>query len=561
MLFRSQTLVLVVLGLVLIASSSKSNAQTSNNVNSDYDVKGNTELCMKSGGGTYQQCYKQAVEDAKQLKEAGKDGNECKDASKEFDKAAKDFGGKCPGVGLPGNAKKCAAAIANCSSEDSDTDKRACPSKGADWTKYQTEARDMEKDIAKLEKEKSDYQPKMAEINETAQKQLANISSERSKAQAEYAAAQAKAQADSQKQLNEQQKQAMATYMQKQAQYDQLSQQLRMIPIQEAQAQIQNVDQKMAEARMSCYDQAIAQVEKKEQVDLDLIQKGKWTCGNFVNCLRRAGLTDQGGYQMMAAQLEHDCVISDKFRVAADINQKAANNIRMGLEVQRIGLIRQQSQMLQDMNQFQAQVLQDQNTTYQSVYLAAQAAATKFNSQMSDFANREQTNITSTQQRLASVQEQINSVDKNIEAQRSYLHEKQQAMELAKKASHGATYSESKAEKVEEAFNATDAAAKSAVAKCKCREDDADKSCATYKDFLAYEGSGVDVEEIHNGPQPGASVRDAIAADPPPAMPQQQTGLPYWTNPYQPPAGGATRMPSSGSGPGATTEGDSPWGN
>ena len=67
---------------------------------------------------------------------------------------------------------------------------------------------------------------------------------------------------------------AHASYQQQLAQYDQLTTQLKMIPVQEAQAQIQNGSQKLAQMQSDCYDQAIARVEAQEEKDRKRIGAG-----------------------------------------------------------------------------------------------------------------------------------------------------------------------------------------------------------------------------------------------------------------------------------------------
>ena len=66
------------------------------------------------------------------------------------------------------------------------------------------------------------------------------------------------------------------------------------------------------------------------------------------------GLTDKQAYQQLAAEYQHDCIISDKVRIQAAANQQVVQNMRQGLEVQRQGIIQQQSRLTGSIASFPA---------------------------------------------------------------------------------------------------------------------------------------------------------------------------------------------------------------
>jgi hypothetical protein len=485
MLFKNETLVRVVLGMVFCFGSVAfaGDGPTIGGANPYAYCTELLKMGDKDGGN---KCKADADALQKDLAKLSKQGDKCDEAKKEFDKAAKDFKGACPAIGHS-DIKDCAQTIANCSKKDSEasSDKKACPSQGADVEKFKDEVQKVEDEVAKLDQKKTDLEPKKAELNETAQKTLTEIAAKKQKAQADFAAGQMKLQADVEKGLNDAQKAALAAYQQKLAMYDQATASLKMIPVQMAQAQVQNSDQKLAEMQIDCYDKAIARVEKKQEEDIKKINAGTFSCGGFNSCAMRMGLNDKAAYQKLAAIYEHDCRISDRVKIASDANQKAANIAKAGIEVQRQSIIQSQSRMITDINSFQTQAAQDKTQAMRTAALQVQAAQTQYTAEMTSLGTQEQTVTSSTQGKIQAIQTQENSIDQQIKVKKSYLKTKQDLLATKEDAADGNDYDKATAKKAEEGFASAGTAADTAKSAC-CSQELKDSGCDSIYNFLEY---------------------------------------------------------------------------
>src|SRR5581483_3090320 len=105
-----------------------------------------------------------------------------------------------------------------------------------------------------------------------------------------------------------QQKQAIAQIQQMQQEYDKITIQLKMVPTQLAQAQLQNYDQKVTELRLQCHTQALGIVQQKQAATLAKIAKSQYNIGTLNNIVKTLGMTDEQRYEVMAQYYEKKCL-------------------------------------------------------------------------------------------------------------------------------------------------------------------------------------------------------------------------------------------------------------
>lgn len=493
MLFKNETVVRIVCAGVFVFSGAvfgQTNNNNSNNNNNPNpgDINAIYSACEQKGGSPddIANCVKTRKQGQLDLNRAGngKDEDECREDTKKFTEEIGKLKGACPTVGLSSDAGECAKALRDCLKKDSRKSK-ACPKDGADLTKLQDEAQKIEDDIATLNEKGGKFSEKESELNEEQNKQLNDINTKRSKLQTDFTTQQAKRRSETEKQMNDQQKATLAQVQQTQMQYDQLTAQIKMIPTQMAQAQLQNYDQQVTKLKLDCHGQAIEKVQQRIDKDQKKIANGTLRCGGFNGCVKTMGMTDEQTYEALANYYERKCLNDGAYITQVNLAAKTANIARQALGKQRDTLVQQQQTMIKNMNQQLQQAGIDKMQAYKDAATAEWAARNAYTNELTSLDNQQQTVANSTQGKLAAIANQRTLLNQQITQKQGYLSEKQKLLKTAQDASKGQDYSKKDAQKVQDAAGAAESAAGTAQGTCDCDTKPKNKkACKAFQAFL-----------------------------------------------------------------------------
>jgi|GEM_PF-5930643 len=469
------------------------------------------------------------------------DTDKCDEAFNKFSEAEGKLGTACGKFGMGDSAKDCAEKIRKCSSKDKAEDGVICPIADAtELDKKKDDAQKVEDEISKLKEKLGTFDDKVAELNEQANKQAQEIQKHISKMQSDFTTEEAKRRTAYTDGMNQFQKQAVAQIQQMQQEYDKLTLQMKQIPTQIAQAQIQNYDQVVTKLRLDCHNQALQIVQKRQADDMAKIAKSQYTVGGLMNIVKRLGMTDEQRYELQAMYYEKKCLNDSAYVQQVNLADKTARIARQSIMAQKDGMVQQQSRMIQTMGTLMSQNQLDKSQAYQKMQTEEAAARQSYTTEMGSLNSQLSTVQNSTMGKIQSLNTQKQQLSSQIDQKNSYLEGKKQIVKLAEDLTGGKNRSSKDADEVNSAHGSADGAAKSAKSACKCggRSPLNSDNCEEVNDYLKA-STDADYSRI-------AGSDDLSPATPARGLANTSSGRSVFTDTSTPPATSVTPSDTSG---------------